>query len=96
MEKQVLPNVTLIFVFGILSILSACCCGPLGFVFGIIAFILSKKATTLYMENPNVYTEYDNVKIGNVLAIIGIVFNGGNIILSIIYVLINGFSEYQN
>lgn len=75
MEKQKLPNSTLILVFGIISIVTCCCYGVLGLIFGIIALVLANKATKLYMENPENYEGFSNVKTGKILAIIGIVLN---------------------
>ncbi len=75
MEKQKLPNSTLILVFGIVSIITCCCYGVLGLIFGIIAMVMAKKATALYMENPEQYSGYQNVKTGKILAIIGIILN---------------------
>lgn len=75
MEKQKLPNATLILVFGIISIVTCCCYGVLGLIFGIIAMVMAKKATAVYMENPDQYTGYQNVKTGKILAIIGIILN---------------------
>ncbi|MBZ0327450.1 MAG: DUF4190 domain-containing protein [Altibacter sp.] len=75
MEKQKLPNATLILVFGIISIVTCCCYGVLGLIFGIIAMVMAKKATAVYMENPEQYTGYQNVKTGKILAIIGIILN---------------------
>ena len=75
MEKQKLPNSTLILVFGIISIVTCCCYGIIGLIFGIIAVVLAKKATALYMENPENYEGFNNVKTGRILAIIGIVLN---------------------
>lgn len=75
MEQQKLPNATLILVFGILSIVTCCCYGILGLIFGIIALVMAKKAVALYKENPEMYTDYGNVKTGKVLAIIGIVLS---------------------
>lgn len=72
MEKQTLPNSTLILVFGILSIVGCCCYGILGVIFAIVAIVLAKKATTLYTENPELYTGYQNVKTGKILAYIGL------------------------
>ncbi|MGB0789195.1 MAG: DUF4190 domain-containing protein, partial [Marinirhabdus sp.] len=48
MEQQKLPNATLILVFGILSIVTCCCYGVLGLIFGIIAIVMAKKATATY------------------------------------------------
>ena len=83
MEQQKLPNSTLILVFGIISIVTCCCYGVLGLIFGIIALVLAKKATALYLENPEQYTGYSNVKTGKILAIIGIILN----LLYLIYVI---------
>jgi hypothetical protein len=83
MEQQKLPNSTLIVVFGIVSIVTCCCYGVLGLIFGIIAVVMAKKATALYMESPALYTGYNNVKTGRILAIIGIVLN----LLYLIYVV---------
>ena len=77
MEQQKLPNATLILVFGIISIVT-CCCYGLGLIFGIIAMVMAKKATALYLENPEQYSGFQNVKTGKILAIVGI-------ILSVIY-----------
>ncbi|MFL1896421.1 CCC motif membrane protein [Aquimarina sp. 2-A2] len=91
MEKQTLPNSTLILVFGILSILGCCCYGFFGIVFGIIAIIMSKKATELYLENPELYTGYQNVKTGKILAIIGLVLSALYLISLIIFFIIAGY-----
>ncbi|WP_412984767.1 CCC motif membrane protein [Pontimicrobium sp. IMCC45349] len=75
MEQQKLPNSTLILVFGIISIVTCCCYGVIGLIFGIIAVVLASKATKVYAENPELYTGFSNVKTGKILAIIGIVLN---------------------
>ena len=75
MDKQKLPNSTLILVFGIISIVTCCCYGVIGLIFGIIALVLAKKATTLYLENPELYSGFQNVKTGKILAIIGVILN---------------------
>lgn len=82
MEKQKLPNSTVVLILGILSILTCCCWGIIGLVLGIVALNLAKKDIALYTENPERYDGYSNVITGRVLAIIGIV-------LSSIYLLIN-------
>ena len=81
MEKPNLPNSTLILVFGILSILTCCCYGILGLIFGIVALVLAKKAKQVYLAEPDIYKGYGNVKTGRILAIIGIT-------LSVIYLLL--------
>ncbi|WP_299391585.1 CCC motif membrane protein [uncultured Gelidibacter sp.] len=75
MEKQQLPNSTLILVFGIISIVTCCCYGVIGLPLGIIALVMANKATALYASNPELYTGFQNVKTGKILAIIGIVLN---------------------
>ncbi len=80
-ERQQLPNSTLILVFGILSIVGCCCYGIVGLIFGIIALVLAKKATKMYAENPEMYIGYQNVKSGKIMAIIGVS-------LSVLYVVI--------
>lgn len=75
MEKQKLPNASAVLILGILSILTCCCWGIIGLVLGIVALILAKKDTTLYMENPELYQGYTNINIGKVMAIIGIILS---------------------
>lgn len=75
MEQQKLPNSTLVLVLGILSILTCCCYGVLGLILGIIALVMANKATAMYVENPEQYSGYQNVKTGKILAIIGIILN---------------------
>ncbi len=95
MEKQTLPNSTLILVFGILSILGCCCYGFLGVIFGIIALIMAKKATALYTENPELYDGYSNVKTGRILAIIGLIISAISLIWSIYIFSTIGMEGYQ-
>lgn len=83
MEKQQLPNSTLILVFGIISIVTCCCYGVIGLPLGIIALVMANKATALYASNPELYTGFQNVKTGKILAIIGIVLNS----IFLIYVI---------
>lgn len=81
MENQKLPNATAVLILGIASIVTCCCYGILGIITGVVALVLAKKDTQLYLENPELYSNYSNIKTGKVLAYIGIV-------LSVIYVLI--------
>ena len=64
MEKRDLPNGTVVLVLGILSILTCCCYGVIGLTFGIIALVLAKKDLKLYQESPELYLNYNNIKIG--------------------------------
>ncbi|WP_432410427.1 CCC motif membrane protein [Rasiella sp. SM2506] len=92
MEQQKLPNATLIIVFGIISIVTCCCYGVVGLIFGIIAIVLAKKATETYLANPELYTGYQNVKTGKILAIIGVVLNA-IYLCWVIYIFATGGTE---
>ena len=78
MEKQNLPNSTLILILGILSIIGCCCYGV---ILAIITIVLAKKATETYLVSPELYSGYQNVKTGKILAYIGLA-------LSVIYILL--------
>lgn len=95
MERPNLPNSTLILVFGILSILTCCCWGVLGLIFGIIALVMAKKAKEIYIAEPEVYKGYSNVKTGRILAIIGIVLSAIYLILTIAAIAIYGWDGVQ-
>lgn len=75
MEKQQIPNGTLVLVMGILSILGCCCYGLPGLIFGIVAVILAGKATKIYKDAPEDYTGFGNVQAGKIMGIIGIVLS---------------------
>lgn len=90
MEKQTLPNSTLILIFGVFSILTCCCWGIPGLIFGIIALILAKKAKAIYLAEPEIYTGYDNVKTGRILAIIGIIFSAVYLVTQIAILIAYG------
>lgn len=94
-ERQQLPNATLILVFGILSIVGCCCWGIVGLIFGIVALILSKKATEIYNSNPELYIGYQNVKTGKILAIIGIILSSLVIIANIVMIILYGFEGIE-
>jgi hypothetical protein len=72
MEKNKLPNATAVLVLGILSIITCCCYGIVGLALGIVALVLAAKDMKLYLENPELYSNYGNLNIGRILAIIGI------------------------
>ena len=95
MEKQTLPNSTLILVFGILSIVTCCCYGILGLIFGIVALVMAKKAKQQYLAEPVLYTGYNNVKTGRILAIIGIILSAIYLILAIIGLAFYGIEGLQ-
>ncbi|MEJ1223399.1 CCC motif membrane protein [Sediminicola sp. 1XM1-17] len=75
MEQHKLPNATLIIVLSIASIVLCWCYGILGLILSVIALILANKSANLFKANPEMYTDYNSVKTGKVLAIIGLVLN---------------------
>lgn len=96
MEQQKLPNSTLILVFGVLSIVTCCCYGVLGLIFGITALVLAKKAIAVYNENPEDYSDLSNVKTGKILAIIGIILSVLAAIYFISIIAYFGFDALQD
>ena len=75
MEKRNLPNATAVLVLGIVSILSCCCYGIVGLIFGAVALFLAQKDMNLYKENPELYLNYSNLNVGRIFAIIGVVLS---------------------
>lgn len=84
MEKQQIPNGTLVLVMGILSILGSCCYGIPGLIFGIVAVVMGNKATKIYNEAPENYVGFGNVKAGKIMGIIGLILS----IIFIIYIIV--------
>jgi len=83
MEKQPIPNGTLVLVMGILSIIGCCCYGLPGLIFGIVAVVLAGKATKIYNEAPETYSGFGNVKAGKIMGIIGAILS----VLMVAYIL---------
>jgi len=83
MEKQTLPNSTLVLIMGILSIVGCCCYGLPGLIFGIVAVIVGNKATNAYKLAPENYTGFENVKAGKIMGIIGIILS----LIAVVFVL---------
>jgi hypothetical protein len=72
MENKRLPKATLTLIFGLLSIMTCFLFGFVGLIFGIVAFVISKKDLAMLKENPKLYSNGSNLLIGRVLAAIGI------------------------
>lgn len=88
MNQQKLPNATAVLVLGIVSIVGCCCYGLLGLIAGIIALVLYNKDNALYQQNPTLYSDYNNLKTGRILSIIGIALSA----LYILTIIIIGFT----
>ena len=69
-----LPNSTVVLALGIISIVTCCCGGFIGLICAIIALVLSKSATDLYVSDPGRFTEnsYKNLNTGKICAWIGL------------------------
>lgn len=86
MNNQLLPGASNALTFGILSIvLTLFCCGPFGAIFSFIGLSNATKAENAYQTNPSLYSGYENVKTGRILAYIGLALAGILLVLSIIY-----------
>lgn len=88
MEQQKLPNVTLALVLAILSFLCCCFAGLPGAIVAAIAFFILKKDEKTYLENPEQYSNYPQLKTARVVAIIGMV-------IGLLYFLMILFNIYQ-
>ncbi len=84
MENQKLPNATPVLVLGIISILTCCCYGIVGLALGIIGLVLASKDMKLYKETPEKFINFQNLNVGRILCIIGVVLN----VLSLIYFIV--------
>lgn len=86
-QQKMAPNAIASLVLGILSILSGCF--GIGLVLGIIGAVLGSSGMKSYNANPAMYTGVGMLKAGKILSIIGIVFGGINILISLI-MLVSG------
>ena len=74
MEQQKLPNATIALVLAILSFIGCCCgAGIGGIILAGIALFLVNKDTKLYASNPELYSNYGQLKTAKIVAIIGLV-----------------------
>ena len=86
--KQELPNSTATLVLGILSIVFGLLSGLIGVILGIIALVISSGPKKMYLENPNLYKGYSNLKAGRVCSIIGICLSSLVVIIIIVIVVL--------
>jgi ABC-type antimicrobial peptide transport system permease subunit len=73
MEQQKLPNVTLALVLSILSFLCCCIGGIPGALVAAIAFFILRNDEKTYMANPELYSNYSQLKTAKTIAIIGMI-----------------------
>ena len=94
--RKQLPNATAVLILGILSMITCCCYGIPGLIFGIIALILAAGDQKRYNVDPDAFTNYGNLKAGKILAIIGIVLSVLVIVLLVFLVLSLGLDAFES
>ncbi|MGS2761349.1 CCC motif membrane protein [Sinomicrobium sp. M5D2P9] len=98
MEQQKLPNATLILILSIGSLL-CCCVAGAGIIPAIIALVLANKSVKIYKAEPELYDNYNSIKIGRIIAIVGIVINAIYFIYTMIIIATYGvdgiMEQYQ-
>ncbi|MBW3522838.1 CCC motif membrane protein [Chryseobacterium sp. NKUCC03_KSP] len=72
MRNSKLPNATAVLVLGISSVALCCCYGIPGILTGGIALFLYRRDKRVYDKNKGNYTNFDNLKTGRMLSILGI------------------------
>ncbi len=91
MEQQKLPNVTIALILSIVSFLCCCCSAGIGgLLCSGIALFLTKKDEKLYLENPEGYSNYSQLKTTKIVAIIGLVLAVISIAVSIYQISVAG------
>ncbi|MEA1785946.1 CCC motif membrane protein [Arenibacter sp. GZD96] len=86
MSQESLPGASNALTMGIISIVGALiCCGPFAIIFSIIGLNSAGKAKRIYLQNPGMYTGYENAKTGKVLSYIGLVLSLIMLFLFILY-----------
>lgn len=91
-QKIPVPYSTAVLVLGILFIVGCSVFGFIGLVMGIIALVLAGKGKRMFNENPRMYSisSFNNLKAGQICAIIGTILSGIYLFYIIIMLLIVG------
>lgn len=72
MRKTKLPYATAVLVLGISSIALCCCYGIPGILTGTIALLLYNREKAVYEKDKKEYSNFESLKTGRTLSIIGI------------------------
>ncbi|MCW3169915.1 CCC motif membrane protein [Chryseobacterium sp. 09-1422] len=94
--KSKLPYATAVLVLGISSIALCCCYGIPGIATGIIALILYRKDYAVYVKNKDGFNNFDSLKTGRTLSIIGIAMSATYIIYLIVVLNMYGMDALSN
>ena len=73
MEQQKLPNVTIVIVLAILSYVCCCFSGFPAIILSGIGLFLVRSDERKYIENPEGYSNYSQLKTAKIMTIIGLV-----------------------
>ena len=97
MEQQKLPNATTSLVLGIISFIACCCSAGIGgLIFSGIALFLVNKDEKLYKTQPELYSNYSQLKTSKIIAIIGLVLAGLSLIWSVYSIIsVGGWDAYM-
>ena len=74
MEKQPLQYSTLIYILAIIS-LPLCCCGGFGIITAGIAFFIARSVLNKFYDNPDAYSNQDNIYTGKIIALVVLIIN---------------------
>ena len=74
MEKQPLQYSTLIYILAIIS-LPLCCCGGFGIITAGIAFFIARSELNKFYDNPDAYSNQDNIYTGKIIALMVLIIN---------------------
>jgi hypothetical protein len=86
MNQEPLPGASTAMTMGIISIIGALvCCGPFAAIFSIIGLSSAKKAETTYLQDPDRYSGFENLKTARTLSYIGLGLSLIMLILGILY-----------
>ena len=97
MEQQKLPNATTSIVLGSISFI--CCCFSMG-IGGIllsgIAFFLARKDEQAYAAQPDLYSNFGQVKTAKIIAIIGLILGVLTLAWTVYYInSLGGWDAYM-
>lgn len=88
MKNSKLPYATAVLVLGISSVALCCCYGIPGILTGVVALFLYRRDKKVYDKNKLQYSNFESLKTGKTLSIIGIS-------MSSVYVIYLLFALYQ-
>ena len=74
MEKQKLPNGVAALILGIVGFL-CCCLAGLGAIPAAIGFYLARKSEKIYLENPDDYSDYGQIRTAKIIALVVLIIN---------------------